>query len=115
MTIIVLQQYSNLLLNQNVIYYSSVPTICLENSKGLSKAKLQELQEILEKAAQELKGEEMIFQLSQYVQEFLHKNNKPASKSFYDEMLERHKEQEEKDKQAQQIEQDRQVCHSSDI
>lgn len=93
----------------SMIFCFSIPKILLENSKGLSLTVLQELHDKLEKRAKELVGEEMIFQLSQYVQEFLHKHNKPTSKSFYDEMLQRQKEQQEKDLQAQKIEEDRQV------
>lgn len=81
----------------------------LENSKGLSYNALLELQSQLEEKIDQLKGEEMIFQLAQLVQEFLHLYNKPASKSFYDEMLQRQKEKEEKDLQAKQMEEDRQV------
>lgn len=50
----------------------------------------------------------MIFQLAQLVQEFLHRHNKPGIKSFYEEMLNRRKEEEQKHKQAQQLEKDRQ-------
>lgn len=82
----------------------------MENSKGLSTTVLQELSQKLEKSANELVGEEMIFQLSQCVQEFLHKHNKPTSKSFYEEMLQRKKEQEERELQAQEIELNQQVA-----
>ncbi|KAG5896432.1 hypothetical protein JTB14_022511 [Gonioctena quinquepunctata] len=88
-------------------YPKSVPIISLKNHKGLSDTILVELQEKLVEKAEEFKGEEVIFQLSQYVQEFLHKHNKPASKSFYDEMLQRQKEKEEKDLRAKQVELDR--------
>lgn len=81
----------------------------MEQGKGLSNLVLADLQKKLEQKASELKGEEMIFQLSQFVQEFLHHHNKPSSKSFYDEMLERQKEKEQKDLQAKKSEQDRQV------
>ncbi|KAJ8980157.1 hypothetical protein NQ317_014652, partial [Molorchus minor] len=86
----------------------SIPKILLENAKGLSTTVVVELLQKLEQKAAELKGEEMIFQLAQYVQEFLHRHNKPTSKSFYDEMLQRQKEKEQQDLQAKQIEQDRQ-------
>lgn len=81
----------------------------LENSKGLSASLISDLDEKLNQQACELIGQEIIFQLAQYVEEFLHKHNKPPSKSFYDEMLHRRKIEHEKDLQAQQIEQDRQV------
>lgn len=93
-----------------IIFISfSLPTISLQNSKGLSDFTLTELQNKLNEMALELVGQEMIFQLSQYVEEFLHLHNKPPSKSFYDEMLHRRKIEQERDLQAQQIEQDRQV------
>ena len=90
-------------------YHNSVPKIKLENSKGLSDNLLFQLQRDLERTANALKGEEMVFQLSQHVQEFLHRHNKPASKSFYDEMLQRQKEKKEKDLQERLMEEDRQV------
>lgn len=58
---------------------------------------VNQLQTELKQKAECLQGEEMIFQLCQHVEEFLHRHNKPASKSFYDEMLQRQKEKEEKD------------------
>lgn len=70
---------------------------------------LVELEDELKKKASQLIGQEMIFQLCQYVQEFLHQHNKPPAKSFYDEMLHRRKVEQERDLQAQQIEQDREV------
>ncbi|XP_074036650.1 eukaryotic translation initiation factor 2 alpha kinase Gcn2 isoform X2 [Leptinotarsa decemlineata] len=95
----------------NHLYPNSVPKISLENPKGLSNTLLSELQEELEKRANKLKGEEMIFLLSQDVQEFLHKHNKPASKSFYDEMLKLQKEREEKERLAKEMEQNQQRQH----
>ncbi|CAH0551983.1 unnamed protein product [Brassicogethes aeneus] len=89
-------------------YPNVIPNIKLENGKGLSNAVLTELQEELTQEATLLIGEEMIFQLAQYVEQFLHKHNKPSSKSFYEEMLQRQKEQEEKENEAKTIEQNRQ-------
>lgn len=86
-----------------------MPKISLESSKGLSVTTLLHLQNMLDQKASELIGQEMIFQLCTYVQEFLHEHNKPPSKSFYDEMLHRRKVEQERDLQAQQIEQDREV------
>lgn len=86
-----------------------VPKLFLENSRGVSNALLTQLQDELEKKAQNMKGEEMIFQLAQHVQEFLHRHNKPGTKSFYEEMLNRQKEEEQKHKQAEQLERDRKV------
>lgn len=86
-----------------------MPEIGLKNSKGLSNALVEQLQKELENEAFNLRGEEMIFQLAQYVEQFLHKHNKPSSKSFYDEMLKRQKEKEEKELEAKAREQNRQV------
>ena len=38
----------------------------------------------------------MILELAQHIQKFLHKHNKPPTKSFYDEMLSNNKRKEEK-------------------
>lgn len=56
-----------------------------------------------------MKGEEMIFQLAQHVQEFLHRHNKPGIKSFYEEMLNRQRKEEQIHRQAEQLEKDRKV------
>lgn len=89
------------------------PKIVLENGRGISNAVVSQLQKDLEERAKEMQGEEMIFQLAQYVEEFLFKHNKPAAKSFYDEMLKRQYEEEQKNRKAQEIEKDREV--NSDI
>lgn len=86
-----------------------MPKLSLENSRGVSNTLLTQLQDELEKKAHSMKGEEMIFQLAQHVQEFLHRHNKPGIKSFYEEMLNRQKEEEQKHKQAEQLENDRKV------
>lgn len=86
-----------------------MPKLLLENSRGISNALLVQLHDELEKKAHSLKGEEMIFQLAQHVQEFLHRHNKPGTKSFYEEMLNRQKEEEQKNKQAELLERDRKV------
>lgn len=51
----------------------------------------------------------MIFQLCQYVEEFLHKHNKPVMKSFYDEMLQTQQEKKLKEEMQKQMEHDKQV------
>lgn len=90
-------------------YQSSVPEIAFNNAKGLSDTALKQLHDqLLDKAAHDFAGEEMIFQLCQHVQEFLVLHNKPTSKSFYDEMLQRRREEEQKDLAAKQREMDRQ-------
>lgn len=74
-----------------------------------------ELQSILAEKANELKGEVMIFELAQCVQVFLHEHNKPATKSFYDEMVIRQQQKEQLEKEAKQIEKDREVTKKASI
>lgn len=81
----------------------------LEKTKGLSAKTLSDLRTKLFQKAESLVGQEMIFQFSQFIEEYLHIHNKPPSRSFYDEMHHRRKVEQERDLQAQQIEQDRQV------
>lgn len=66
-----------------------MPKIFLKNAKGLNEAKLANLLVQLNKEAYSLKGEVMIFELCQSVQNFLHGNNQPpeTTESFYDTML----------------------------
>lgn len=73
----------------------------------MSHALLAELQKQLEDRANKLKGEVMIFELAQHVQAYLHEHNKPGSKSFYDEMLNRQKQQEQLQQEARKLEEDR--------
>lgn len=86
-----------------------MPKLFLENSRGISNTLLLQLHDELERKAHSMKGEEMIYQLAQHVQEFLHRHNKPGIKSFYEEMLNRQKEEEQKHKQAELLEKDRKV------
>lgn len=66
-----------------------MPRISLSEPKGLSNGQVELLKEQLDKKADELRGEVMIMDLAQYVQDYLRENNKPGNKSFYDQMLER--------------------------
>ncbi|XP_031334945.1 eIF-2-alpha kinase GCN2 isoform X2 [Photinus pyralis] len=88
-------------------YPNDIPEILLENGKGMSKATLDELQIELQQEAHNLLGEVMIFELAQHTQSFLYRHNKPGFKSFYEEMLNRQKAEEQKLKQAKQLERDR--------
>ncbi|KAK5647909.1 hypothetical protein RI129_002801 [Pyrocoelia pectoralis] len=88
-------------------YPNDIPEILLENGKGMSKTTLNELQAELIEQAQNLLGEVMIFELAQFTQSFLYQHNKPGFKSFYEEMLNRQKAEEQKLKQAKQLERDR--------
>ncbi|KAL1501167.1 hypothetical protein ABEB36_006549 [Hypothenemus hampei] len=85
-------------------YPDELPQLLLEKSKGISQIFLEELLLQLHQKAEEYKGEEMIFQLCQHVQEFLHRHNKPAMKSFYDEMLQTQKEKKIEEEMQKQLE-----------
>lgn len=63
------------------------PKVSLELAKGLSDSLIEDLQNQLTAQTEEFKGQEMIYELAQTVQAFLHKHNKPPSGSFYEEML----------------------------
>lgn len=67
-------------------YPGFVPKLQLEDNKGLSDTLLEQLLELLNKQAKELEGEVMIYELTQTIQEFLHKHNHKPRGSFYDEM-----------------------------
>ncbi|XP_053680519.1 eIF-2-alpha kinase GCN2 [Anopheles nili] len=68
-------------------YPKCPPNIELNNAIGLSDSLVRELTEQLQRLADELKGEVMIFELANNVQAFLHQHNHPPKGSFYDEML----------------------------
>lgn len=65
----------------------SIPKISIENAKGLSDQLVEEITQILQGQCVAMKGEEMIYQLAQTVQEFLHTHNKPPTGSLYDIMI----------------------------
>lgn len=69
-------------------YPNEPPGIILENDKGLSVEQVRSLHKQLTNKAQDLKGSEMVYQLSQIVSEFLYANNKPPTKSFYEQRME---------------------------
>ncbi|BFZ11743.1 hypothetical protein BsWGS_14782 [Bradybaena similaris] len=96
-------------------YPDVVPEISLTNPKGLSNQLVAELKAELEKQAAEAVGEVMIWQLANSVQAFLHTHNKPPAQSFYEQMINNKKQQQERTKELerqkeeqkrQQIEQD---------
>ncbi|XP_050081134.1 eIF-2-alpha kinase GCN2 [Anopheles maculipalpis] len=68
-------------------YPKSPPKLELKNAVGLSDSLVRELTEKLQQLGEKLKGEVMIFELANTVQDFLHKYNVPPKGSFYDEML----------------------------
>ncbi|OWF52320.1 Eukaryotic translation initiation factor 2-alpha kinase 4 [Mizuhopecten yessoensis] len=83
-------------------YPEEIPDIHLENSKGLSNKELDELKGDVDKLANSLKGEVMLLELAQVIQQYLHKHNRPPAKSFYEEMMFNKREQEERLAQEQQ-------------
>uniref|UniRef100_A0A2M4AAW2 non-specific serine/threonine protein kinase n=1 Tax=Anopheles triannulatus TaxID=58253 RepID=A0A2M4AAW2_9DIPT len=68
-------------------YPKTPPKVELKNAVGLPNSLVRELTQQLQQQAEELKGDEMIFQLASTVQTFLHQHNVPPKGSFYDEML----------------------------
>ncbi|VDN04109.1 unnamed protein product [Thelazia callipaeda] len=66
---------------------SGIPDIELENVRGISLKDVEKLKQILLNKASSLKGNEIILELCQLVQEFLYEHNKPPEGSFFDGML----------------------------
>ncbi|KFB49982.1 eukaryotic translation initiation factor 2-alpha kinase [Anopheles sinensis] len=71
----------------NPKYPKYPPKVELKNAVGLSDSLVRELADQLQRQADELKGEVMIYELANTVQTFLHQHNVPPKGSFYDEML----------------------------
>uniref|UniRef100_A0A1I7VP68 non-specific serine/threonine protein kinase n=1 Tax=Loa loa TaxID=7209 RepID=A0A1I7VP68_LOALO len=69
---------------------SGTPLLALENVKGISLKDVDKLKQILDNKAASLKGNEVILELCQVVQEFLYERNKPPEGSFFDGMLQQH-------------------------
>ncbi|KAG7210245.1 hypothetical protein KM043_011793 [Ampulex compressa] len=88
-------------------YPDEVPIIQLQNSRGLSHQQVAMLHSELEDLAKQLRGEVMIFELAQHVQKYLHKHNKPAYGSFYEEMVSRHQEKIQCEMQEKQLKEDK--------
>ena len=103
-----------------LLYYSfRIPELEFINVKGLSNQLLSTFKLELIKEAKKLRGEVMILDLCQHVQNFLHQHNKPPFKSFYEEMLSNKQKEDEKVFQAQQKrleikkkKEEKQVCNS---
>uniref|UniRef100_T1IQL0 non-specific serine/threonine protein kinase n=1 Tax=Strigamia maritima TaxID=126957 RepID=T1IQL0_STRMM len=83
-------------------YPEEIPELFLKNARGLSNNTLAELTNELIELGNTLKGEVMILELAQHVQNFLHRHNHPRFNSFYDEMMSNHKKQEEELAKVQQ-------------
>ncbi|GFO47295.1 eukaryotic translation initiation factor 2-alpha kinase 4 [Plakobranchus ocellatus] len=90
-------------------YPDVVPEITLSNWKGLSNSHVEELKSQLLKEAAENIGEVMLWQLATYVQEFLHKHNKPPELSFYEQMMTNKKQQEERMQEQERVKQEEKV------
>ncbi|XP_076633537.1 eukaryotic translation initiation factor 2 alpha kinase Gcn2 isoform X1 [Colletes latitarsis] len=73
-------------------YPDEVPSIELQKSRGLSHQQIAVLYSELMELTMRLRGEVMIFELTQHIQKYLHENNKPSYSSFYEEMVSRHQE-----------------------
>lgn len=86
----------------------------MENAKGLEDTDIQKLQTQLNTEAYKLRGEVMMFELCQFVQDFHHEHKKPenpealVSESFYDTML-KNKELQDRKKQEELNEKERQL------
>lgn len=81
------------------LYPEKVPKLAVIKSKGLSTSGISQLLKELEILAAKLVGQEMVFEIAQHVQGFLHKHNKPGFKSFHEEMLLFQQQQEEQQQQ----------------
>ncbi|XP_026478484.1 eIF-2-alpha kinase GCN2 [Ctenocephalides felis] len=78
-------------------YPNEIPHLFLENIQGLSDANVSELLNELITFSESHKGDEIIFQLAQHAQEFLHKHNAKPPGSFYEQMLYQQKLRQEND------------------
>ncbi|EFN69222.1 Eukaryotic translation initiation factor 2-alpha kinase 4 [Camponotus floridanus] len=88
-------------------YPDEVPTIQLQDSRGLSHQQVAVLSSELENLAEKLKGEVMVFEFSQHVQKYLHEHNKPGYSSFYEEMVSRRQERIQYEMQEKQMKEDK--------
>uniref|UniRef100_A0A915PPF6 non-specific serine/threonine protein kinase n=1 Tax=Setaria digitata TaxID=48799 RepID=A0A915PPF6_9BILA len=69
---------------------SGLPSVLLENVKGIPLKDIDKLKQILDNKAASMKGNEVILELCQIVQEFLYEQNKPPEGSFFEGMLQQH-------------------------
>lgn len=60
---------------------------------------IEELQRQLKAQTEQLMGQEMIYELAQSAQAFLHQHNRPPTGSFYDEMLQQQTQRDQERKQ----------------
>ncbi|CAG8498589.1 12794_t:CDS:10, partial [Acaulospora colombiana] len=105
-------------------YPRSAPDIKIENARGLSAAHLHQLHEHVSRLIKENMGQEMVYTIAQFVQEFITTNNNGVPSvgnnltSFHDQMLnrieqrtkvEKERAMEEKDRARQMEEQEREI------
>ncbi|KAK7104638.1 eIF-2-alpha kinase GCN2-like isoform X2 [Littorina saxatilis] len=88
-------------------YPDDIPTIELLNPKNVPEKKLPVLKEELTKMSKQLVGEVMVMELVEKVREFLHSYNKPPSKSFYEQMLDKQRREENERAQRRREQQER--------
>ncbi|KAF9429846.1 hypothetical protein BGZ94_009242 [Podila epigama] len=87
-------------------YPKTIPDLKIENPRGLSGAQVQELTKLVPAQARELIGQEMMYELASFVQEYITQNNSTLfikHTSFHEQMLQR-VEQTTKDEKERAIE-----------
>ncbi|XP_048732268.2 eIF-2-alpha kinase GCN2-like [Ostrea edulis] len=97
----------DLLIKCPASYPEEIPDLSFINAKGLSKTQLSSLKSEVDSIATENRGEEMLLQIAQHIQQFLHAHNKPPAKSFYEEMMMNKRKQEEEKEEEQRKELER--------
>ena len=81
------------------LYPQRVPQLEVLKSKGLATSDVSQLLQELDKLSSQLCGQEMVYEIAQHVQSFLHKHNKPGFKSFHEEMILFQQQQEQQQQQ----------------
>ncbi|KAF8983829.1 hypothetical protein BGZ46_009397 [Entomortierella lignicola] len=87
-------------------YPKTIPDLKIENPRGLSTAQAQELSKLVPNQAKTLIGQEMMYELASFVQEYITQNNSSMfikHQSFHEQMLQR-VEQTTKDEKERAIE-----------
>ncbi|KAF9969485.1 hypothetical protein BGZ73_008146 [Actinomortierella ambigua] len=87
-------------------YPRTIPDLKVENPRGLSGAQVQELSKLVPAKARELIGQEMMYEIAYFIQEYITQNNSTLfvkHKSFHEQMLQR-VEQTTKDERERAIE-----------
>ncbi|VDO94375.1 unnamed protein product [Soboliphyme baturini] len=88
-----------------ILYPEQLPLIKFTAAKGVCEADLKLLAAHLDDLAEQLRGQEMLFQLCEAIQEFLcDKNRPPEYQSFYDGMIRHQQQLKSSELDAQQLE-----------